>query len=148
MLRSERAYNYFLQGNNCSQSVILSFTDLLGIEEEVALRIASGFGGGMGRMQQTCGAVTGAFMVIGFLRGKYKEGDEEAKEKTNQIIQEFSKKFTKRFGSINCLELIEYDLNTEEGREQANRQGVFKKKCTNYVKESVELLEEILAGEQ
>lgn len=147
MSRSERAYNYFLQGNNCSQSVILSFTDLLGITEEVALRIASGFGGGMGRMQQTCGAVTGAFMVIGFLRGKYKEGDDEAKEKTNELIQEFSKKFTERFGSINCRGLIEFDLNTEEGRELANEEEVFTKKCTNYVKESVELLEEILVSE-
>mgnify|MGYP001046508221 CR=1 FL=1 len=144
MNRAEKALSYYSKGYNCAQSVVVSFTDILKIDEEVALKMSSGFGGGMGRMQETCGAATGAFMVIGYLLGKYKESDEGAKENTNELIQEFAKKFTERFGSINCLGLIEYDLNTEKGRQQANRQGVFRKKCTNYVKESVELLEEIL----
>ncbi len=144
MLRSERALDYYFNGFNCAQSVIASFADKLEIDEEVVLKMASGFGGGMGRMQETCGAVTGAFMVIGFLRGKYKLGDEEAKEKTNQLIQEFSQKYTEKFGSINCKALIEFDLNTEEGRQQAEKEDVFLKKCSNYVKDSVELLEEIL----
>jgi C_GCAxxG_C_C family probable redox protein len=144
MTRSERAYNYFLDGNNCAQSVIVSFADVLKIDEEVALRMAAGFGGGMGSMQNTCGAVSGAFMVIGFLRGKYKEGDDEAKEVTNTLIQEFSKKFTARFGSINCLALIDADFSTEEGKQKAKREDVFNRKCSNYVRESVELLEEIL----
>ncbi|PLX11532.1 MAG: hypothetical protein C0597_14945 [Marinilabiliales bacterium] len=60
-------------------------------------------------------------MVIGFLRGKYKEGDDEAKEITNNLIQEFSQKFAERFGSINCRALIDFDLNTEEGRQQAEK---------------------------
>ena len=96
MVRSERALDYYFDGFNCAQSVIASFADKLEISEEVVLRMASGFGGGMGRMQETCGAVTGAFMVIGFLRGKYKLGDEEAKEKTNELIQEFSQKYTEK----------------------------------------------------
>ncbi|MFC2152050.1 C-GCAxxG-C-C family protein [Bacteroidota bacterium] len=144
MKRSEKALNYFFDGFNCAQSVIASFTDILNIDKEVALRMASGFGGGMGRMQETCGAVTGAFMVIGFLRGKYKEGDDEAKEITNNLIQEFSQKFTQKLGSINCKALIQHDLNTEEGRNQAEKEDVFYKKCSNFVKEAVDLLEEIL----
>ncbi len=144
MLRSERALDYYFDSFNCAQSVIASFSDKLEIDEEVVLRIASGFGAGMGRMQETCGAVTGAFMVIGFLNGKYKRGDEKAKEKTNELIQEFSQKYTEKFDSINCKALIDFDLNTEEGRQQAEKEDVFFKKCSNYVKESVELLEEIL----
>ena len=72
MNRSEIALDYFSKGFNCAQSVLISCADILKIEEEKALRIASGFGGGMGGMQETCGAVTGAFMVIGYLKGKYK----------------------------------------------------------------------------
>lgn len=147
MKRSEKALKYYLEGFNCSQSVIASFADVLNIEEEVALRMASAFGGGMGRMQHTCGAVTGAFMVIGFLRGKYKEGEEEAKEITNKLIQEFAHKFAELNGSINCRALITYDLNTEEGRDQAEKADVFNKKCTDYVSIAVELLEEILLSE-
>lgn len=147
MKRSEKALDYYLGGFNCSQSVIASFADVLKIEEEVALRMASGFGGGMGRLQHTCGAVTGAFMVIGFMRGKFKEGDDEAKEITNKLIQEFSHKFAEVNGSINCKSLIKYDLNSEEGRQEADKADVFYKKCSNYVSLAVDLLEEILLKE-
>jgi len=95
-------------------------------------------------MKETCGAGTGGFMVIGFIRGKYKAGDDEAKEITNNLIQEFSQKFAERYGSINCKALIKFDLNTKEGKEQAEKEDVFFKQCSVYVKESVEMLEEIL----
>ena len=144
MKRSEKALEYYYDGFNCAQSVIASFKDILNIDEEVALRMASGFGGGMGRMQETCGAVTGAFMVIGFLRGKYKDGDDEAKEKTNNLIQEFSGRFVEINGTINCKLLINFDLNTEQGREEAEKADVFFKKCSNFVVQAVDLLEEIL----
>jgi C_GCAxxG_C_C family probable redox protein len=144
MERSQKALDYYSKGFNCSQSVIASFADILNIDEEVALRIASGFGGGMGRMQETCGAVTGAFMVIGFLRGKYKDGDNEAKELTDNLIQEFSNKFAKEHGSVNCKSLIKFDLNTKEGRKEAENTKVFQKKCTYFVKFAVDLLEEII----
>ena len=145
MNRSDKALKFYSEGLNCAQSVIASFADILEIDEETAFRMASGFGGGMGRLQETCGAVTGAFMVIGFLRGKYKEGDEESNEITNNLIQEFSHKFAESHGTINCKALINYDLNTEEGREQANNNDVFNKKCTLLIKTSVELLEEAIS---
>ena len=144
MKRSEEALEYYSKGFNCAQSVIVSFADILNIDEEIALRMASGFGGGMGRLQQTCGAVTGAFMVIGFLRGNYKDDDDEAKEITNHLIQEFSHKFIESHGSINCKTLIKFDINTQEGMEQANKADVFNKKCSNFIKLAVVLLEEIL----
>ena len=144
MNRSEKALKYYSEGFNCAQSVIVSFADILKLEEETALRLASGFGGGMGRMQQTCGAVTGAFMVIGFLKGKFKSDDQESSAITNSIIQDFSKRFAAIHGSVNCKTLIEYDLNTEEGLIQAKKTDVFNKKCTFFVAEAVKILEEIL----
>lgn len=144
MNRTQKALNYYSNGYNCAQSVVVSFTDLLKIDEEVALKMSSGFGGGMGRMQETCGAVTGAFMVIGYLRGKYQQGDDEAKELTNRLIQEFSRRFVEANGTINCKALIEFDLNTEEGRQQADEANIFNTKCSDLLKKSVELLEEIL----
>jgi len=147
MNRSEKALRFYSEGFNCAQSVIVAFADLMHIDEETALRLASGFGGGMGRMQGTCGAVTGAFMVIGYIRGKYKQGDDEAKEITNQLIQEFSKQFVEIHGTINCKALIYFDLNTSEGREQANKADVFNKKCSLFVKSSVELLEKTIDKE-
>jgi len=95
-------------------------------------------------MQQTCGAVTGAFMVIGFLKGKFKSDDQESSAITNSIIQDFSKRFAAIHGSVNCKTLIEYDLNTEEGLIQAKKTDVFNKKCTFFVAEAVKILEEIL----
>lgn len=148
MTRSEKALEYFSNGFNCAQSVIISFTDILKIEEETALRIASGFGGGMGGMQETCGAVTGSFMVIGFLKGKFKDGDDEAKELTNELIKEFTHKFTDKYKSINCKKLIDVDLSTKEGKDKAVEEDVFAEKCTAFINYSVELLEEILLSEK
>ena len=147
MNRTEKALSYYSSGFNCAQSVIATFSDLMGIDEETALRLSSGFGGGMGRMQGTCGAVTGAFMVIGYLRGKYKQGDDEAKEITNHLIQEFAKEFAEEHGSINCKALINFDLNTPEGNAEAEKTDVFQKKCTYFVKSAVELLEKTINKE-
>lgn len=147
MNRSEKALRFYSEGFNCAQSVIVSFADIMELDEETSLRLASGFGGGMGRMQGTCGAATGAFMVIGYLRGKYKQGDDGAKEVTNQLIQEFSRQFVEIHGTINCKNLILYDLNTPEGSTEANKADVFNKKCTQYIKTAVELLEKIVHKE-
>ncbi|NOQ25685.1 MAG: hypothetical protein GQ564_10030 [Bacteroidales bacterium] len=144
MTRSEKALEYFNNGFNCSQSVIISFSDILEIEEEKALRIAAGFGGGMGGMQETCGAVTGSIMVIGFLKGKYKDGDDDSKDLTNELIKEFTRKFIDRYKSINCKKLIDVDLSTKEGKDKAVEEDVFAKKCTTFINHAVELLEEIL----
>jgi len=145
MNRSEKALEFYSNGFNCAQSVIASFADVLNVNEETAVRMAAGFGGGMGRMQETCGAATGAYMVIGFLRGKYKQGDDESNQRTNKLIQEFSRRFTEAHGSINCKALIKFDINSEKGMEEAREADVFNKKCTHFVKKSVELLEDIIA---
>lgn len=147
MNRSEKALKLYAKGFNCAQSVIVSFSDLLSFQEEQAIRIASGFGGGMGRTQNTCGAATGAFMVIGFLRGQTKSNDEIYNEESTSLVQEFSYRFAKVHGSTNCKTLIEFDLSSEKGREEAQKADVFKKKCTTYIKSAVEILEDIINEE-
>jgi len=145
MNRSEKALKFYSQGFNCAQSVIVSFADIMELDEEKAIRIASGFGGGMGRMQKTCGAVTGAFMVIGFLRGKVINGTEVSNEEANALIQEFSIKFAEKHKSTDCKALICFDLNSEKGRDEAKKADVFNKKCTKFVVTAVELLDDILS---
>ena len=83
-------------------------------------------------------------MVIGFVKGKYKNGDDEAKELTNKLIQEFTQKFVGKYGTNNCKALINFDLSTVEGKDKAVEADVFNKKCTKFINHSVDLLEEIL----
>lgn len=144
MTRSEKALKFYSQGFNCAQSVIASFADVLELDEEKAVRIASGFGGGMGRTQETCGAATGAYMVIGFMRGKLHNGTEVSNEESTQLVQEFSKRFNAMHKSTNCRVLIKFDLNSEKEREEAKKEDVFNTKCTSFVATAVEILEDIL----
>ncbi|MGM0504366.1 MAG: C-GCAxxG-C-C family protein [Bacteroidota bacterium] len=147
MKRTEKALKYYAEGYNCAQSVIVAFTDVLNLPEETALKLAAGFGGGMGRLQQTCGAITGSFMVIGYLKGNYQQDEESEHSRgiTNQLIQDFSRIFAQKHGSINCKSLINIDLNTAEGQEKAKETDVFNKKCTFFIQTAVELLEDTLA---
>lgn len=144
MSRSEKALKLYSEGFNCAQSVIASFADLLDLNEEQAFRIASGFGGGMGRTQSTCGAATGAYMVIGFLRSKYNSNKDISNDESTRLVQEFSNRFAEIHGATNCKTLIKFDLNSEKERAEAEKAEVFKKKCTSYVQSAVEILEDIL----
>jgi C_GCAxxG_C_C family probable redox protein len=140
----EKAISSFRGDFNCAQSILSSYANQYGLDKDTALRIATGFGGGMGRLQNTCGAVSGAFMVIGLRYGMGKNDDIEAREKTYQVIREFSKRFQEIFGSIVCKELLDCDINTPEGKDYYDRNDFFEKKCFQYVKNAAEILEEIL----
>ena len=140
--REKQADSIFNSGFNCAQAVITAFADKLGLDKETTLKFSSGFGAGMGGMQKTCGAVTGAIMVIGCLYGKYQPGNNDKKIKAYKMIKNFSKDFISLNGSTNCLKLIECDLGTEEGQKKAKDNNVFKVKCAEYVKDAVRILEE------
>jgi C_GCAxxG_C_C family probable redox protein len=141
MTRKEKAIHIFNSGNNCAQSVIGAFEDKVNHKKEILIDVSSGFGGGMGRLQQTCGAVTGAFMVLSFINSN---GPDGSKELLTNNIQEFAARFNKKFGAMNCKELIPYNLQSEKERELAKRDGVFKNKCTEYVASAVDMIENIL----
>jgi C_GCAxxG_C_C family probable redox protein len=116
----------------------------LGLDEQTAFRVACGFGGGCARLGLTCGAVTGAYMVIGLKYGKAKADDNDAKEKTYAFVQEFSKQFIERNKSLNCTELLGCDLGTPEGRTKAKEQNLIVTICEKLVRDAAEILEEIL----
>jgi len=136
------AIQQFKSGYNCAQSVVSAFARDLGIEEYTAIRIASGFGGGMGRQQLTCGALTGAYMVIGYLHGMHAPDDDLANEKAAQMIQKFTYDFKGKYGHADCFSLIGVDLNTEEGKKEAEEKNLYELKCEKFILEIVEMLEQ------
>ncbi len=109
-----------------------------------ALRVACGLGAGCGRLGLTCGAVTGAFMVLGLKYGKVKAEDTEAKEKTYAMVQEFSRRFIERNQTTSCTELLGCDLSTPEGLEKAKRTHISEVVCPRVIRDTVEILQDML----
>lgn len=106
MTRAEKAKNYFLQGYNCTQAVVLAFADVIGMDEETILKCVSPFGGGMGRLREVCGTVSGMFFVLGALRGYAAPKDTASKTRLYAEVQELAGKFREENGSIVCRELL------------------------------------------
>ena len=105
--RVERAMALFRQGFNCSQSVFASVADLYGIEDEaLALRLSASFGGGIGRMRQTCGAACGMFLLAGLENGSAIAGDAEGKKQNYALVQQLANQFKTEHGSLICAELL------------------------------------------
>lgn len=144
MKKEEQALEYFEHGFNCAQSVFVVFAKR-GLDEAVALKVAGGFGSGMGRLQETCGAVTGAFMAIGLHHGKTL-GDEgtEKRDKTYALVREFTAAFKGKFGSTSCRELLQCDLTTPEGGKYFSENKLHEKVCVRCVQEAVRTVEKIL----
>ncbi|WP_427339649.1 C-GCAxxG-C-C family protein [Caloranaerobacter sp. DY30410] len=142
MTKKDYAISCFNKGFNCSQAVLSMFSEELGLSSEIALKISCGFGGGM-RQGETCGAVTGALMVIGLKYGPKNSEDKLAKEKTYTLIEEFLNKFRLRNGSVICKELLECDISTEEGRRIAEEKELFVTQCPKFVVDAIEIIEEI-----
>ena len=135
------AIQQFKSGFNCAQAVVTAFAGELGIEYDTAIRITSGFGGGMGRQQLTCGALAGAYMVIGYLHGKHAPDDDLANEKTVELIKKFTSDFKGKYGHSDCFSLIGVDLNSEEGRREAEEKNLFELKCEKFIEQVVDMLE-------
>ena len=144
MNKVEHAVSCYREGFNCSQAVLSSYSKLFGLKHELALKVAQAFGGGMARMGQTCGAVTGAFMVIGLKYGKIKAEDEQAKESTYENVREFVKRFESLNGSIACRELLGYDISTPEGIKSAEEKNLFDNLCPEFVQNAISILEKLM----
>ncbi len=134
----------FNKGFNCAQSVLAAKSDLTGLTVTDSLKLATSFGAGMAMMQKTCGAVTGAYMVIGAKYGRVKPDDEAARDKTYSLVEAFNRRFLEMHGSLNCKELLGVDLKTEEGIEEARQGAYFDKKCARYVEDAEKILDELL----
>lgn len=144
MLKAEEAIALMKEGFHCSQAVLSVFAEELGLDQETALRISCGFGGGMGCLGGTCGAVTGAFMVISLKYGKTEPDDLQADAQTMGLIQTFDREFKALHKTTFCRELIDYDISTPQGFAKAKESGVFADKCLKFVEDAVNILETIL----
>ncbi len=144
MSRIEKAVSSFKGDFNCAQSILSIYGIQYGLNRDTALKLATGFGGGMARFGRTCGAVSAAFMIIGLKYGMGINGDAEVKEKTYQLIREFSDQFQGINGAVICKELLGCDINTPEGKNYYSQNELFEKKCLQYVKNVAEILEEML----
>lgn len=143
MERSEQAKEHFLSGYNCAQSVVLSFADDLKYSKELALKISAGFGGGMGKQQETCGAVTGAIMVLGLLIGEEVNNNDELKAEAYSSVKELSREFTAAYNTTSCRELIGCDLNTPEGSAKFKEEKLMENVCAGCVAKAVQIVEAI-----
>jgi len=136
MKRVGTAVNSFKNGLNCAQALVSAFSGDLGLDEKTAKRIASGFGGGMGCSAETCGAVTGAVMVIGL-----KHGDSG---RATALTKELLDRFRDRNGDILCRTLLDCDISTDEGMAKARKNNLFAARCPKFVEDAAEIAEELV----
>jgi C_GCAxxG_C_C family probable redox protein len=128
---------------NCAQTVLTAFCEELGLELNLALKVASGFGGGMGGTGKTCGAVTGAYMVIGLKQNLNPDDINQIREKVQKLVREFNDQFVKIHGCLTCKELLGYDLSKPGEREAAIEKGLFANLCPVLIHDAVEIVEKI-----
>ncbi len=145
MNKAEFAVQCFNNGFSCSQSVFAAFCEDYGLDKKFALKIGCSFGAGMAYLGEACGAVTGAFMVLGLRYGQDAEEDRPSRDFTYLVVKDFASRFRKLNGSISCKDLIDFDISDEKQLIAARKTDVFKTKCAMYVRDAVNLLEEIIS---
>ena len=145
MMRADKAQELFLQGYSCAQAVVIAFGDVTGLPADTAARMASSFGGGMGRLREVCGAVSGAFLVLGLAEGYADPADRAAKARHYARVQQFAQRFRARNGSIVCRELL--GLPGGEAPQPAERTADYyrKRPCAKLVYDAAEILDGMLA---
>ncbi len=141
MNRVQQAVDRFRSGSNCAQAILETYGPNLGLSPIDCLKVSSGFGGGM-RRAEVCGAVTGALMVLGLQYGP-KDTTDTSRESVYAKVTDFSSRFEARCGSIICRDLLECDISTAEGKQQATDEDLFKTVCPKMVRIAAEILEEL-----
>jgi C_GCAxxG_C_C family probable redox protein len=147
MNHADSALSAFGQGLSCSQAVFSAYASEYGLDRDAAMKVSAGFGGGMGRMAQTCGAVTGAYMVIGLKYGAVSGQDQESKQMTYRLVREFAERFKAKNGSLVCKDLLGCDISTSDGFEEMKRKGLHGTVCVKVVRDACEILDEMLGRE-
>ena len=139
--KGQLAVDKFVEGYNCAQSVVFAFHDECGLSEDAALKVSGGFGGGMGRKQEVCGAVTGGIMILGLRRERATRGS-PVTEDLFRATREFMDGFAARNGSYLCRDLLSgYDLSSAEGYRRIVEAGLFAKVCKECVRCAEEMIE-------
>lgn len=144
MNHSELAAELFMQGYNCAQTIVVAFSDVTGLTPEFSARMSSSFGGGMGRMREVCGAVSGMLMVAGLLYGYEIPGDDRSKTAHYKLVQELAGKFREKEGSIVCREILK---NPPSDPNPTPRTAEFyqKRPCVRLVMLAAQILDDYIA---
>jgi C_GCAxxG_C_C family probable redox protein len=143
MISADRALDLFAKQFNCAQAVLAACGPAENLSEPDCLRIAAAFGGGIGRLGETCGAVTGALMVLGLRFGGQAGPDPAAKAAFYERVGDLISRFKGRNTSILCRDLLGCDLSTPAGWQQAQERKVHQTVCPKYVRDAVEILDEV-----
>ncbi len=145
MTRREAAMANFLKGYNCSQAITLAFADLVDIDEKTLLQMASSFGGGMGRLREVCGSVSGMFMIAGLLYGYDGPETGDVKAQHYARIQELAKRFEEKHGTIICREMLGLSVRHDSPVPEARTQEYYKKRpCAEIIGDAAEILEQYI----
>lgn len=146
--RVARAVELFKSGYNCSQSIVTAFADIYGFSEEQALRMSASFGGGIGRMRQTCGAACGMFLLAGLETGCIDPKDRMGKSSNYALVQKLAQSFKEQNGSLICAELLNLQKNapTPHVAEERTTQYYAKRPCVKIVEETAKIWAEYLAS--
>ena len=144
MNHGERAAELFLQGYNCAQAVAIAFSDVTGLDEKTAARSVSAFGGGMGRLREVCGAVSGMFAVVSLLYGYDRPDDGGAKKALYQLVQELASQFREKCGSIICREILKNPPSDPVPSPRTERYYA-SRPCVRMVYTAAEILENYIA---
>lgn len=143
--KEEIASQNFKNGYNCAQAVLLAFHDEIGLDENTVLKLASSFGGGMGRLREVCGAVSAMFIIAGLLKGYTSNSDDILKHRHYQLIQDLAGKFKSEFGSVICRDLLGDDIADTSSKPQKRTQEYYQARpCEKFIKSAANIVEEIL----
>ena len=145
--RGQLAKSYFEQGYNCAQAVLMAFEDRTSMDADTAARVASSFGGGMGRMREVCGTVSGAYIALGMIQGYDDPADKAGKDRQYAQVREFAKRFKERNGidTIICRELLSGVPHTDGGDSEARTNAYYQRRpCSELCALSAEILAEML----
>lgn len=144
MNRADKAVEYYNNNFNCSQGVFTSFATELGIDEKLALKLGTNFGGGA-RKGEMCGAVSGALMVLGLKYGHCESSDLKTKSRAYTISEDYMNRFIEANGSVVCRDLLGYNLSIKEDKEKIMEKNLFRTKCPEIIRSAATILEEMIS---
>ncbi len=145
MEKSKIAEAKFIEGYNCAQAVLFSFCDELQFDKDTALKLACGFGAGMGRKEEVCGAVTGGIMVIGVKYGRGENQDRSYMEQTYLKTRELMERFVEKHGTYICRRLLNgCELTNPEGQKEFKEKDLLNQVCRHCVGNVAEIVEDII----
>jgi C_GCAxxG_C_C family probable redox protein len=146
--RSDEAIEKFQESFNCAQSVLYPFCGDVKLDKNMALKLSCGFGGGMGRKEEVCGAVSGGIMVLGLTYGRGEKDSRLATEKTYACTRELMERFREKHGAYTCRQLLGgCELTSEEGRQHFRDNDLAEKVCRRCVGSAAEIVEDIIKRE-